>query len=54
VVTRKEKRVTRRVMNINVEGSRGTGRPEKKWNNCVRQDMEEMDEILDQTSFHHV
>jgi hypothetical protein len=34
--------VTRRVMNMNVEGWRGSGRPKKKLIDSVKQDMREM------------
>jgi hypothetical protein len=30
------------VMNMNVEGWRGRGRPKKRWIECVRKDMMEM------------
>jgi hypothetical protein len=39
---REKNQVTRRVMNMNVEGWRGRGRPKKRWIDCVRQDMREM------------
>jgi hypothetical protein len=42
VMKGEENHVTRRVMNMNVEGRRGRGRPKKRWNDCVRQDMREM------------
>jgi hypothetical protein len=42
VMRRDENHVTRRVMNMNVEGWRGRGRPKKRWIDCVRQDMREM------------
>jgi hypothetical protein len=41
VVRREENHVTRRVMNINVAGWRGRGRPKDEID-CVRQDMREM------------
>jgi hypothetical protein len=36
---REENHVTRRVMNINVEGWRGRGQPKKRWVDFMRQDM---------------
>jgi hypothetical protein len=39
---REENHVTRRMMNIYVEGWSGRGRPKKRWIDCVRQDMREM------------
>jgi hypothetical protein len=47
---REENHVTRRVMNMNVEGWRGRGRPIKRWIACVRHDMREMavsDEMIE-------
>jgi hypothetical protein len=41
-VMREENHVTRRAMNMNVEGWRGRGRPKKRWIDCVKQDMREM------------
>jgi hypothetical protein len=39
---KEENHVTRRVMNMNVEGYRERGRSKKRWIDCVRQDMREM------------
>jgi hypothetical protein len=39
VMRREENHVTRRMMNMNVEGWRGRGQPKKRWIDCVRQDM---------------
>jgi hypothetical protein len=39
---REENYMTRRLMNINVEGWRGRGRPKKRWIDCLRQGMREM------------
>jgi hypothetical protein len=39
---REENHVTRRVMNMNVEGWRGRGRPKSRWIDSVRQDMRDM------------
>jgi hypothetical protein len=38
---REEIHVTRRVMNMNVEGWRGRGQPKKRWIDSVKQDMRE-------------
>jgi hypothetical protein len=42
VARREGNHVTRRVMNMNVEGWRGRGRPKKRWIDCVRQDIREI------------
>jgi hypothetical protein len=47
---KKENHVTRRAMNMNVEGWSGRGRPKKRWIDCVRQDMREMDVSDEMTS----
>jgi hypothetical protein len=40
---REEKHVTRRVMNMNVKAWRERSRPNKRWIDCVSQDMRKMD-----------
>ena len=40
-VERRENGVVREVMEMEVEGNRGRGRPRKRWNECVKQDMRE-------------
>jgi hypothetical protein len=39
---REKNHVTRTVMNMNVKGWKGRGRPKKRWIDCVWQDMIEM------------
>lgn len=39
VMRRNEWHVTKRSLNLNVEGYRGRGRPKKRWMDCVRKDM---------------
>ena len=34
--------MVREVMDMEVEGNRGRGRPRKRWNECVKQDMREI------------
>ena len=41
VKRRDETHVTKRVMNINVDGWIGRGRPKKRWMDCVKNDMKE-------------
>ena len=38
---RDETHVTKRVMNINVDGWRERGRPKKRWMDCAMNDMKE-------------
>ena len=40
-IERRDNRVVREVMEMEVEGNRGRGRPRKRWNECVKQDMRE-------------
>jgi hypothetical protein len=44
-----ENHVTRRVMNM-VEVWKGRGRPKKRWIDCVRQGMREMDVSVEVTN----
>lgn len=39
VMRREESHVTRKVMNMNVDGYRSRGRPKKRWMDCVKDDM---------------
>ncbi|CAK1594062.1 unnamed protein product [Parnassius mnemosyne] len=39
VMRRNESHVTKRVLNMNVEGHTGRGRPNKRWIDCVKSDM---------------
>jgi hypothetical protein len=48
---REENHVSTIVMNMDVEGWRGRGRPKKRWNDCVLQDMKEMDVSDEMTSY---
>ncbi|KAJ8709025.1 hypothetical protein PYW07_008851 [Mythimna separata] len=41
VKRRDEMHVTKRVMNLHVDGWRGRGRPKKRWMDCVKTDMKE-------------
>jgi hypothetical protein len=43
MMRREEKHVTKRVMSMNVEGWRERGRPKKRWIDCAKQDIREME-----------
>ena len=43
---RDDSNATKRVMNINVDGWRGRGRPRKRWIDCVRNDMKEKEKMI--------
>lgn len=41
VMRREEEYVGRRVMNMEVDGTRGRGRPKRRWLDCIRDDLRE-------------
>ncbi|KAJ8734232.1 hypothetical protein PYW07_014783 [Mythimna separata] len=46
VKRRDETHVTKRVLNLHVDGWRGRGRPKKRWMDCVRTDKKEKEVMV--------
>ena len=41
VLRRSEEEPIRSIMELNIEGNRGRGRPKKRWLDCVKEDLNE-------------